>query len=123
MITGSVNASLTPYVQFTVRGPLGEDRAILFLMDTGFSGQMSLPSYLIGKLSLLYTGVDEVVLADGTTLQVEMYEALVIWDGHERRVVVTTLEDEPLLGTELLHHHDLSIRFEDGGLVVIQNSP
>jgi clan AA aspartic protease len=123
MIIGSVNGELTPYVELKVRGPLGDERKINFLLDTGFNAQIALPSHYIGALSLLYLGIDYVTLADGTRSQVELHQAVLEWDGQERNVVVTTLEDDPLLGTELLFEHDVTIRFVVGGPVSLQRQP
>ena len=123
MIIGNVNSDFTPYVELKVRGPLGDERNIDFILDTGFNAQIALPSHTIAALSLIYLGTDYVRLADGTRSQVELHQAILEWDGQERNIVVTTLEDDPLLGTYLLFNHDLYISFVNGGPVTLQHKP
>ena len=123
MITGKVNYDLTPYVELDVCGPLGDRVTVNFLFDTGFNGQITLRSATIATLSLRYLGRDNVKLADGTYSYVELYEAVIVWEGQDRNVTVAAMEDDPLLGTEMLLDHDVYIGFINGGPLTIQRRP
>jgi predicted aspartyl protease len=46
MITGSVNAHREPILRLTVRGAAGQELEVEGVIDTGFSGSISLPSAL-----------------------------------------------------------------------------
>jgi predicted aspartyl protease len=48
-----------------------------------------------------------------------LHEAIVLWDGEEREVLVIATRRRPLFGTALLDEHELVIQFTEGGLVTI----
>jgi predicted aspartyl protease len=48
-----------------------------------------------------------------------LHEAIVLWDGIEREVLVIATGRRPLLGTALLDEQELVVQFIDGGLVTI----
>ena len=48
-----------------------------------------------------------------------VHEAIVLWDGEEREVLVIATGRRPLLGTALLDEQELVIQFTEGGLVTI----
>ena len=122
MITGAVQNNLDPVVQLSLRGTTGIDLIIDFVTDTAFNGALSLPAHLIAALNLQRVSSIPVTLADGTVVQSSLYRASVDWDGQQRSVIVTALEDDPLLGTEMLFGHDLYIRFVSGGKLTINRA-
>ena len=123
MINGIVTNTLEAVVALTIHGPLGDSNTELFVMDTGFNGDLTLSSKIIGDLSLLYLCTDTVTLADGSQTQIPLYQAVIDWDGQQRNVLVFEAEGSFLLGTNLLFNHDVFTRFVPGGVVQIQRSP
>lgn len=58
-------------------------------------------------------------LADNSEVLLSLYEAIVLWDGEEREVLVIATGRRPLIGTALLDEQELVIQFTEGGLVTI----
>lgn len=56
------------------------------VIDTGFSGFLTLPSNVIAALELIWKGRDVATLGDGTSCIFEVYIALIIWDGQYRTI-------------------------------------
>jgi hypothetical protein len=52
MITGEVNPKLEAVIPLTVSGPQGQTRALEVVIDTGYSGFLTLPSAVIAGLDL-----------------------------------------------------------------------
>jgi clan AA aspartic protease len=90
------------------------------IIDTGFSGFLTLPSDMITTLGLSWEGRDVVTLGDGTFCTFEVYIGLVIWDGQYREIYINESETVPLIGMQLLRGYDLRIQAIEGGLVTIE---
>ena len=58
-------------------------------------------------------------LADNSEVLLPLHEAIVLWDGQEREVLVIATGRRPLLGTFVLGEPELVIQFTEGGLVTI----
>jgi predicted aspartyl protease len=58
-------------------------------------------------------------LAENSEVLLPLHEAIVLWDGQEREVLVIATGRRPLLGTALLDEQELVIQFTEGGLVTI----
>ncbi len=101
MISGQVVALhiLLP-VQF--RLPRLPDIAIEFVVDTGFTGELTLPIGAIEKLELDYIESISANLATDEEVELSVYAALILWEGVEREVRVLATGRRPLLGTALL---------------------
>ncbi len=123
MITGWVNTSNELIVPLTIRDPAGRDTRIEFVVDTGFSGTLTLPPATIATLGLVWASSLGMVLANGTQLDVEVYEAVVLWNGSPQATWIRAVETAPLIGMGLLAGHDLWARIEDGGNVEIEAIP
>ena len=52
MIEGVVNRFLEAVVSLRVRGPEGREREIETVIDTGYSGNLTLPPELVAELEL-----------------------------------------------------------------------
>ena len=120
MIQGVVNAALEALVTLTVQGPTEQNREIEAVVDTGFSGFLTLPTDLVGELGLLYQYRGRAILADGSEAFFHVYDVNVLWDNRLMRIETHAADTTPLVGMRLLDHHDLSIQVMDGGRVVIQ---
>ena len=120
MIQGAVNAALEAVVTLTVHGPTGQSREIDAVIDTGFSGFLTLPTALVRELGLLYQYRGRATLADGSEAFFHVYDVSVFWDGHLMRIETDAADATPLVGMRLLHRHNLNIEVEDGGRVLIE---
>lgn len=56
------------------------------MIDTGFTGFLSLPSAIIVELNLSWSYRDRATLGDGSETLFDIYEASVIWDGQYRGI-------------------------------------
>jgi clan AA aspartic protease len=89
------------------------------LIDTGFTGFLSLPLSMIESLGLPWIFSDSVTLGDGSEVIFQMYRATVIWDGRFKVVDVAASESEPLLGMSLLYGFKLQVEAIERGTVTI----
>jgi clan AA aspartic protease len=81
MITGGVTADREATIVLEMRGTVAQPAAITAVIDTGFTGSLTLPSALINSLALVRIGARRATLADGSRVNLETYEATVLWDG------------------------------------------
>ena len=121
MLTGKVNSRLEAIVRLWIRGP--EDRVLEtdVLIDTGFSGSLSLPPEIIAGLGLLPNGEMLGILADGTKNRFPIYEAIISWHGQPRVISISAVESHPLLGMGMLHGCELAMQIVEGGEVAIRD--
>jgi clan AA aspartic protease len=120
MITGGVNANVEATIRIQVRGTHGQGREIEAVIDTGFSGFLTLPSSLADSLDLRWLGHSQGVLADGSVHLFEVYGATVVWDGEDRLVEVDAADSEPLVGMALMQGYQLRIQAVAGGHVSLE---
>ncbi len=120
MIEGTVNAALEAVLPLTVQGAGGHAPGVEAVIDTGFSGFLTLPPALVAALGLAFAGVGWAVLADGTEARFDVYDATLLWDGWPRRVYAYAAETTPLVGMRLLEGHDLHVEVQDGGRVAVE---
>ncbi|NEQ35481.1 MAG: clan AA aspartic protease [Okeania sp. SIO3I5] len=120
MISGIVNNG-RPTVSITFRLPNHPDFSIQFVVDTGFTGQLCLPSEVVALLDLPFKLATRANLADNTEVLLPIYEAIILWNGEERTVRVLGSGRRPLLGTAMLEESELVIQFTEGGLVTIED--
>jgi len=120
MIAGVVNRDLEATVGVIVREENGTDHALDAIIDTGFTGFITLPSAVVTALQLSWIGREEALLGDGSIQPFEVYSANVIWNGQPRKVEVNVTETFPLLGMSMILKHDLRIKVIEGGAVTIE---
>jgi clan AA aspartic protease len=123
LITGRVNASLEATVRLSLRNRQGGERVVEAVVDTGFSGFLTLPPDLVEELGLKFHKRGQAVLGDGSTVVFDTYEAVILWNGRVRRIAIDAAEVDPLLGVRLLYGHALSVDFVEDGDVIIQALP
>ncbi|MFZ4666288.1 MAG: clan AA aspartic protease [Prochlorotrichaceae cyanobacterium] len=120
MMHGVVNQSCEATVPLVISNTSRQTRLIDAVIDTGYTGFLSLPSEIIVALNLLWTGIDRGTLGDGSEVTFEVYAATIIWDGQYRNIPVNEAETDPLVGMSLLYGYDLQIRAVEGGNVTIK---
>ena len=125
---GRVNAIddiLEAETTLLVQGDGNAIENIDFIIDTGYTGELTLPQEIIDRLNLQAASYGEadigptVVLADGTIRTVTVYIASILWNDRLRNVEVDSLGIAPLVGMRLLRGCNLSIDAAPGGLVTI----
>ena len=119
MISGIVNDG-HPTVAVQFRFPNRQDLSIEFVVDTGFTDQLCLPSEAVTLLGLPFKYAMPVNLADNSEVTLPVHEAIILWNGEEREVRVLATGRRPLLGTALLDEYELVVQFTEGGLVTIE---
>ncbi len=122
MITGMVQGNAAT-IHLAIKDANGREHEIEAIVDTGFSGSLTLPPAMIRRLGLPWRTRGTAVLANGAVEQFDIYATIVIWDGMPRNVLVDEADIEPLVGMALLRGYDLSIRVIDGGGVTIASIP
>jgi clan AA aspartic protease len=120
MIYGVVNLRREATLSLIVGNSNGQRQVIDTVIDTGFSGFLSLPSAIITSLNLPWSASDIVTLGDGSETLFDLYTATVIWDGQYREIYIAESETEPLLGMSLLYGYRLQVDTIEGGTVKIE---
>ena len=120
MIEGFVNTNLEAVVPLSLRGPEGQAREVDAVIDTGYSGSLTLPPSLVAELELPYVLSSRATLADDTEVGFNVYRVTVLWDSSPRHIEADAVGSTSLVGMSLLDDHDLSIQVRNGGRVVIQ---
>jgi clan AA aspartic protease len=120
MITGYVNSEREAVIPIVVYGPQGAMREIEAVIDTGFTGDLTLPSAFVAALRVDILANEHLTLADGSEVASEICPAIVVWDGQPRIIEVSTLETDPLVGMGLLEGYNLNVQVAVGGRVTIE---
>jgi clan AA aspartic protease len=120
MIHGVVSRNREATISLVVVNENRQTKLITAVIDTGYTGYLSLPSEIITELNLSWTGIDRGTLGDGSEVTFEVYAAKVIWDGEYRDIPINEAETDPLVGISLLYGYDLHIQTVEGGNVTIK---
>ena len=119
MIRGIYDPSKGVLIPLVIRGSDGADIDANAVLDTGFTGTLTLPHSLAEGLGLKAGPRIDLVLADGSVQSLESYTAEVNWDGHWRPVLASAIGDQVLVGMRLLNGFRLRIDVIPGGVVEI----
>ena len=123
MISGTVSDILEPRCSLTLQGPTGTSYTVDGVVDTGFNGFLTLSPPLIAMLQLPVLYRQRGMLADGTMHTFDVHEAAVQWNGQLRAIEVEAVDNDPLIGLELLRRHKLTIEVVEGGRITIVPMP
>ena len=119
MIHGVVSTNREATISLVIVNEKRQTKLITAVIDTGYTGFLSLPSQIITELNLSWTGIDRGTLGDGSEVTFEVYAAKIIWDGEYRDIPINEAETDPLVGMSLLYGYDLQIQAVEGGSVTI----
>ncbi|MCC5900006.1 MAG: clan AA aspartic protease [Phormidium sp. BM_Day4_Bin.17] len=122
MVRGYVNQNYEAMLPVVVRNN-DKLKSITAVIDTGFTGFLSLPISLITELELSWSYRDRATLGDGSEVLFDIYDAMVIWGGQYREIEINAAETEPLLGMNMLRGYRLQVDTVQGGLVTIAQLP
>jgi clan AA aspartic protease len=120
MITGIVNFAGEAIVRVVV-GDLASQRLVIdAVIDTGYTGFLTLPPSTVSALDLTWRGREEVILGDGSVYEFEVYSGRIIWDGEYRTIKIHESNTDSLLGVGMLYGYEVCIQTVQGGMVKIQ---
>ena len=91
------------------------------VIDTGFTGFLTLTLAVLTTLNLRAYSREEGTLGDGSTCVFDVYSGLIIWDGEFRRIDINASEASPLVGMSLLYGYRMQLDAIEGGTVTIQS--
>src|SRR5258708_78643 len=122
MITGAVKAD-EARIRLKVRGRRGREQEVEAVIDSGYTGVLTLPPALITSLGLRWRSVNQATLADGSTCFFQVFAGQLVWDGKLRHILVDEADTEPLIGMRLLRGHELKMQVRYRGKVTIERLP
>jgi clan AA aspartic protease len=117
MLKGSVNAYREAVLQVNLRGV--NDLTVEFVVDTGFTGYLTLTPDQINSLGCSPIGRSSAILADGSEQIFTLYAVTTAWNGVPRTVEAYEIASTPLIGMSMLYGHHLHIHVVDGGEVAL----
>jgi predicted aspartyl protease len=123
MITGHVLAGHYATIPLVLQGSQGQEETRDVIIDTGFTGFLTLPLPQIAKLGFPYQGLIDARLGNGSAAEFDMFAGAVLWDGQLREGIVLAVDGTPLVGMGLLHGSRLCLDITDGGPVTIERLP
>jgi clan AA aspartic protease len=123
MITGVVTPGRDATIALDVRSANAQQATVTAIVDTGFTGYLTLPTALMASLAFPRIGVRPATLADGSQVNLEIYDATLLWDGQILNILALAAGGDPLVGMALLYGHTLTIQVVDGGGVTIEALP
>lgn len=107
-------------IRLKVSGPLGSENGVVGVVDTGYSGELTLPSATVAKLGLQWRSRERATLADGSECQFDVYKAKVVWDGVEKEILVDEANAVSLVGMKLMNGFELKIQVRPRGNVTLK---
>ena len=122
MIVGIVRAR-EPLIRLTIRGFRGRQQEVEALVDSGYTGWLTLPPTVIAALHLRWRTFGRGTLADGSVSLFDVYQAKVVWDGRIRLVFVDEFDSSPLVGMALLRGYEYKMHVRARGKIAIKRLP
>jgi clan AA aspartic protease len=120
MMQGIVDQNCEATIRLVVGNADSQRQMIDAVIDTGFTGFLTLPFSVLVDLNLRVYRREEGILGDGSTCIFDVYRGLVIWDGELRRIDINESDTEPLVGMSLLYGYRMQLDAIEGGTVTIQ---
>lgn len=123
MILGKIaadNQAVLPLQVFAANGQVFQLQGVI---DTGFSGYLTLSPALIAALGLPFQQRQTFTLGNGSPAEFFVYLAAVLWDGQRREVSVLAADGDALIGMKLLQGFRIFMDVKPNGLVRVKASP
>jgi clan AA aspartic protease len=120
MMQGFLNQNCEAIIRVAVGHANAPKQMVEAVIDTGFTGFLSLPISSITTLGLPWYFRDIGTLGDGSEVIFDMYKATVIWDGKTQVIDVAASEADPLVGMSLLYGFRIQMDVVEGGIVTIE---
>lgn len=90
------------------------------VVDTGFDGDLALPSHILAFLDARPAAYTIRAMGDGSLRECRVYELEMDWNGAPRTVEALALEHNALLGTVLLEGWRATMDLVEGGEVLLE---
>ena len=124
-ITGSLHKSGSPAIDLEICGPFPDIRqSFTAIIDTGFTGFVSIPLTQAFPLGLSLVGTTSVVLADGKT-QVKLLALCKAFLANEARtgsVILEPSSTEVLVGMEFMSAFQKTLVVDDEGALLVDSA-
>lgn len=117
MIAGLVTADREATICLSVLDLDGQEVAFTAVLDTGFTGWLTLPPDAVTSLGLPWRERGAAVLADGSKSLYDEYDATVVRDGRPMGIPVGEADSDPLVGMSLMYGYELIMPIIDGGVL------
>jgi clan AA aspartic protease len=118
---GTVNARLEAILPLRLRGPSGTVELIECVVDTGYTGSLTLPLHAIRALDLTRSSGGRATLADGSIRRFDTYSADIFWNGTWTEIIVSAVGNEALLGMTLIAGRGLWVEAIPSGNVEVRS--
>jgi clan AA aspartic protease len=120
VITGQVNYSNEAVIAVHLLD--GDDKAhsVDAVIDTGFSGFLTLPLALINTLKWPFIESQVFSLGNNSRATIDVYAGTINWAGKENLILVLASDAHPLVGMSQLKGQRITIDAVDGGPVRIE---
>ena len=120
MIRGILSERLEPLVVLEISNGDGRFQPVEALLDTGFSGHLTLPTDAVERLGLKHARYTSMTLANGQRIQMSIRKGSLKWFGQVREIEIIASDGQTLLGMNLLAGCKIAIRAHPGGEVLIE---
>jgi clan AA aspartic protease len=120
VITGTVTRAGEAVIRLTVHGPSGRTDKVRAVIDTGYDGWLTLPPDVIARLQFPWSRRGLAVLADGSEIEYDVYEAVIVWDRGRRLIEIDESDSDPLVGMAMLAGYELNVQVRPRGKVTIK---
>jgi predicted aspartyl protease len=107
-------------VSLRLRSPGGFESQIDAVIDTAYTGTLTLSARRCMSLGLPIRSKLMTILADGSRRRVDSFTAELHWGGIWRVIAVTAIDTAPLIGMALLRGYRLEVDFVAGGEVLVR---
>jgi len=119
MIIGKVNSNREAVIPVVIVNERKQTKLVNAVVDTGYTGDLTLPKDVVETLELSLRGFQEATLGNGSIIEFETYAGSVIWNGKVVEVEINASEAGSLIGMKLLEGFKLEVEGRPDGQVRI----
>ena len=123
MIHGRVEANGEIFFRVAVADRHGDLHDFTALLDTGFTGYLTLTPELIEALGIILDEEIPVIVGDGTIQTFRRYKGEIVWAGREINGYIHAVSGIPVIGLELLRGGKLYVECTEGGTATFDFPP
>jgi clan AA aspartic protease len=120
MMYGLVDQNCEIKLRLVIGNGESERQTIDALLDTGFTGYLTLPIAILDRLNLAPYRRELGTLGDGSQCAFDVYRGFIIWDGTLQQIDINASESTPLVGMAMLYGDRVQFDEIEGGTAIIQ---
>jgi clan AA aspartic protease len=121
MMTGTVTAHREAILRLTLVGDNNQEYVCDTVVDTGYTGTLTLPPNTIATLGFRWQRAGSAILADGSEHNFNVYKGTVVWDGLPVTVRIDEMDADPLVGMSLMYGYELVLPVLDGAVFTLRS--